>query len=208
MNVLETMEKWRTIRRFRPDPVPEEVLGRLLNALRLAPSGGNLQPWKFIVVRDPTTKERVAEACAYVTVAGEARPQMWIATAPVVVVACGKEELAAAKYLKGNVPTIAFGLEEERPEHESILYYDLTIAMDRLSLAAIDEGLGSCWIGALHEKRVKEILSIPDDWRAPLAMPIGYPAQWPTGPRQRKPLEEIICYHTFAVTGAMPSPVS
>ncbi|MFC2081704.1 nitroreductase family protein, partial [Candidatus Bipolaricaulota bacterium] len=69
-------------------------------------------------------------------------------------------------------------------------------AMDHLTLAAVSEGLGTCWIGGLNEGQMKDILSIPDDVRAPVAVALGYPVSWPD-PRPRKPLAEIICYDKY-----------
>jgi nitroreductase len=74
---------------------------------------------------------------------------------------------------------------------------DLAIALDHLSLAAVEEGLGTCWIGGLNEPELKRCLSIPDDRTARLAMTVGYPASWPE-PRPRKRLQEVVCYDTFS----------
>jgi nitroreductase len=76
--------------------------------------------------------------------------------------------------------------------------WDLAIALDHLSLAAVEEGIGTCWVGGFSEDEVKELLSIPDDVSAHLIMSVGYPAlSWPN-PRPRKPLEEIICYDRYS----------
>jgi nitroreductase len=203
MNVLEAIEKRRSVRSYRPDPIPEDVLHRLLNAMRLAPSGGNRQAWKFVVVREGAMKRRLAEACTYVRRSGEVRPQLWIAEAPVVIVACGSEQQAASRYYRDGRPVIAYGdaspeeVKADKADYESCLDWDLAIALDHLTLAAVEEGLGTCWIGGLDERKVKGLLSIPDDWRAPLAMPVGYPVERPE-PRSRKPLEEIVCYERFS----------
>ncbi|MCL4534857.1 MAG: nitroreductase family protein [Bacteroidetes bacterium] len=204
MNVIEAIEKRRSIRDYRPDPVPDDVLGRLLNAMRLAPSGSNRQPWKFIVVRDKETKTRLAEACAFYRPSGELRVQRWIAEAPVIIVACGAERLAGARYFRDGRLFVTDGSTAEQevkagatPGRSSLLV-DLAIAIDHLSLAAMDEGLGTCWVAGLDERLVGEALSLPDGWRAPIAMTVGYPAgPWPE-PRPRKPLADVVCYEKFS----------
>ena len=194
MDVMDAIQKRRSVRKYKPDEIPEDVLDKLLNAMRLAPSGKNRQPWKFIVVRDKATKAKLAEAC---------NGQKWIAEAPVVIVACGSEKEAAVRYYRDGQAIIGVGwdIEEEMEngaiEYESCVSIDLAIALDHLTLAAVEEGLGTCWIGALNENQVKELLSVPDDMRAALVMPIGYPVSWPDA-RPRKPIEEIVCYERYS----------
>jgi len=180
MDVIDAIKKRRSIRNYKPDEIPEEVLNKLLNAMRLAPSAKNRQPWKFIVVRDKETKAKLADACF---------GQKFIAEAPVVIVACGSEKKAAVKYYEE--------MKNGLVEYESCLPLDIAIALGYLTLAAVEEGLGTCWIGALDERQVKELLSVPDDLRAPIVMPIGYPVSWPDS-RSRKSLEEIICYDRYS----------
>ena len=203
MNVKEAIEKRRSIRQYKPDEIPEGVLNRLLNVLRLAPSGSNRQPWKFIVVRDKETRARVAAACHFARPDGTTVAQQWIGEAPAIIVACGSRREAGAHYYEGQEFCIATGqvvIEErgKKPgEYSSALEWDLAIALDHLTLAAVEEGLGTCWIGGVNEPELKRCLSIPDDLTAQLLMPIGYPVSWPEA-RQRKPLEEIICYDRYA----------
>ena len=203
MGVVDAIKKRRSIRNYKPDEIPEDVLAKLLNAMRLAPSAGNRQPWKFIVVRDKETKKKLALACHYATISGGSRVQRWIAEAPVVIVACGSEKEAAVTYYKDGEHFIAFGwdIAEEMKsgsiKYESWLPWDLAIALDHLTLAAVEEGLGTCWIGGLNEREIKELLSVPDDIRVPVVMPVGYPVSWP-GPRPRKPLDEIVCYDEYS----------
>jgi nitroreductase len=94
------------------------------------------------------------------------------------------------------VMDIAEEVQDGSLEYESCVPIDLAIALDHLTLAAVEEGLGTCWVGALNEERVKELLSVPDEMRAPLVMSIGYTDTWPE-PRPRKPLGEIICYDRY-----------
>jgi nitroreductase len=203
MDVMEAIHKRRSIRHYRPDDIPDNVLNRLLNAMRLAPSGKNCQPWKFVVVRDASVKSQVAAACNWRTADSRLISQAWVDEAPVIIVACGLEQEAAVRYYKdGQVITANWAaLEAEMAqgpiEYESAMDFDLAIALDHLTLAAAAEGLGTCWIGGLDEPQLKEVLSIPEDVRAPLVMVVGYPVAWPD-PRPRKPLDEIVCYDQFS----------
>lgn len=171
MSVLEVILKRRSIRKYREDPVPEHVLHRLLEAARWAPSGKNLQPWKFILVKDRDIKKRLAQAAA---------GQGFIAKAPVVIAACGFPDECYSRmgrYMK-SWPV------------------DVAIALEHLILQGWEEGLGTCWIGAFEEKEVKRILHIPDHVKVLALTPIGYPAEIPP-PRRRKSLEEIVSTDRF-----------
>ena len=159
MDLFEAIKGRRSIRSFLDRNVEEETLGRVLDAGRLAPSARNLQDWKFVVVRDKETRRRLAEA---------ARNQQFIAQAPVVIAACGTSDY---------VMTCG--------QHAYTI--DVSIAVDHITLAAFSLGLGTCWIGAFYEDKVKEILGIPADIRVVALLPLGYPAEQPTA-RQRKSL--------------------
>jgi nitroreductase len=171
MTVLEAIRQRKSIRKYKPDPIPEEVLGRVLEAARLAPSGKNLQPWKFVIVRQGPTKERLAMASAN---------QMFIAAAPLIIAACGFPEACYAKmgrYMK-SWPV------------------DVSLALEHLMLQAAAEGLGTCWIGAFEEEAVKEILGVPPEVKVLALTPLGYPAENPA-PRGRKSLAEIVSYERY-----------
>ncbi len=171
MNILDIVRKRRSVRKYQATPVPEDALARVLEAARLAPSGKNLQPWKFIVVKDPAVKERLARASAN---------QSFIAEAPVVIVACGFPEQCYAKmgrYMK-SWPV------------------DVAVAMEHLMLQAAEEDLGTCWIGAFEETEVKTILGVPEDVKVLALTPLGHPAEKPAS-RGRKSLAEIVSYEKF-----------
>jgi nitroreductase len=202
MRVIDAIKTRRSIREFKPIPVPDAVLGRLLEAMRIAPSGSNRQPWKFIVVRDKDARERLAQACTFSRPNGEVRVQSWIASAPVVIVACGCIAESGGSYYLGDQLVLSDyneareAIKAGATPREGSLVTNLAIALDHLTLAAVEEGLGTCWIGGLDERLVKKALGIPDGWVAPLAMPIGYPVALPAA-KPRKPLSEIVCYEKF-----------
>ncbi len=171
MSVLEIIRRRRSVRKYKEDPIPEDVLFRVLEAARLAPSGKNLQPWKFIIVRDKLLKEKLAEASIQ---------QYFMAKAPVVIVACGFPEECYSRmgrYMK-SWPV------------------DVAIALEHLILQAEEENLGTCWIGAFEEKEVKSILGIPKEVKVLALTPLGYPEVKPSS-RRRKSLEEIISYEKY-----------
>jgi nitroreductase len=171
MTVMEAILKRRSVRKYTADPVSDEILGRVLEAARLAPSGKNLQPWKFIVVRSAETRERLARASA---------GQAFIAQAPVVVVACADPEACYARmgrYMK-SWPV------------------DVACALEHLMLQAAAEGLGTCWIGAFEEQAVKDVLGVPEGIRVLALTPLGHPAEEPAF-RGRKSLDEIVAYDTY-----------
>jgi nitroreductase len=171
MSVLEVIRERRSVRRFTAKAVPEETLARVLEAARLAPSAKNIQPWKFIVVRDRATKEGLAKA---------AFDQKFLAEADIIVVACG-------------FPEIAYPRQGRFMNSWPI---DLAIAFEHLILQASEEGLGTCWIGAFDEAAAKAVLEVPPDVRVMAMTPLGWPAESPA-PRGRKPLTEIVCYDRY-----------
>ncbi len=150
MELLETIKTRRSVRVYSNKPIPDEVLVKILDAGRLAPSGSNRQPTRLIVVRADETKLKLAAACC---------GQSFIAQAPVVVVGVGK----TYAYNRGNYMG-----------RFSVLV-DTAIVIDHLTLAARSEGLGSCWIGAFDNDSIKQILLIPDDWNVVALTPLGYP---------------------------------
>ncbi|MEO0092255.1 MAG: nitroreductase family protein [candidate division WOR-3 bacterium] len=171
MEFYDVIRTRKSIRAYKPDPIPDEVLNRILEAGRLAPSAKNIQPWKFIVIKDQQIKKDLVSAC---------RNQEFIGQAPVVICAVALEKIAWGRM---------GGYWSSYP-------VDVAIALEHIILAAANEGLGTCWIGAYDENEVKKILRIPEDVKIIALTPIGYPAQDPS-PKPRKPLSEIISFDTF-----------
>jgi len=171
MSVFDIMKSRRSVRKYKSKPIPEDVLNKVLEAARIAPSGKNFQPWKFIIVRDRKKREELAVA---------SRNQFFIAQAPVVIVACGFPD--SSYQYQGN--------------YMRSWPIDVSIAVDHLMLMAWEEGLGTCWIGAFREDEVKQVLSIPDDVRVLALTPLGYPDEEPRD-RGRKEMSEIISYDKY-----------
>lgn len=165
MELMEAIMARRSIRRFLEKPVEEEKILAVLDSGRLAPSARNMQDWRFIVVRDQSTRQKLAVA---------AKDQQFVAQAPVVIAACGTSNYI----MTCGQPTYAI---------------DVTIALDHMTLAAASLGLGTCWIGAFYEDQAKKILGVPDDVRIVALMPLGYPAEEPL-PRPRKEIGDIMAW--------------
>jgi nitroreductase len=171
MDFYDVVKKRRSIRKYKSDPIPDKILERIIEAGRIAPSAKNIQPWRFVIVKDPATKKKVAEA---------SRNQHWIADADVILVGCILEDIAWGRM---------GGYMSSGP-------VDLAIAMDHMILAAANEGLGTCWIGAFVEQDVKKILGIPDKVKVMALTPLGSPAEDPQD-RGRKPIDEIVSYDSY-----------
>ncbi len=169
MNVMESVQNRFSVRSYLQKSVEPERLQRLLEAARLAPSARNLQEWRFVVVTNEGTRERLMHA---------AQEQRFVGEAPVVIAACAED------------------VEHVMPCGQLSHPIDVAIALEHIALQAVDEGLGTCWIGAFDEAQVKEILGIPDEVRVVQLMTVGYPAVAP-GPKTRKPLNEIVMYERW-----------
>jgi nitroreductase len=169
MNVFDAIRLRRSIRAFRDKPIEEDKLLRVLEAGRLAPSAKNRQEWIYVVVKDSELRRKVAVA---------SNNQYFIAEAPVVIVGCAT---MVDYVLSGGQPAYTI---------------DLAISMDHITLQAVEEGLGTCWIGSFKEDDVKKILNIPPEMRVVEVMPLGYPKFLPD-PKPRKKLEEIVVYDRY-----------
>jgi len=176
MNVLDSIRNRRSVREFASREIPAEILERMKEALRLAPSACNYQPWKFVLVQDESLRQQIAEAC---------HRQRFIADAPVIVVGVGLPD-QAFKHMGG---------------HGNSVEVDVAIALDHLTLAAAEEGLGTCWIGAFDEAAVSKLIATPKGSRIVALMPLGYPARanllGPGAEARRKPPGEVFLADRF-----------
>jgi len=163
MEFYETVKQRRSIRGYRSEPVPAAALERIGEAVRLAPSACNRQPWLFRVLVKSELREKV---CGVYT-------QTWLREAPAIVVALGNQD-ECWKRLEGTPSTDI----------------DIGIAMEHLVLAAAAEGLGSCWICAFDRKKMADALGIMTPWSVVAITPLGYAKAAPQQ-LQRKSLREI-----------------
>lgn len=196
METLDAIAARRSIRRFRPDPVPDETITRLLEAARLAPSGSNAQPWAFVVVRDPDRRAALREAAC---------GQRFVGEAPVVFVCCGNRKLFNKRLRRGKelvdlgavdaetMATVGSAYRERLREAgaaEAAIRTNCCIAVEHLALAAADRGLGSCWVMLMDAAAVAQALDLPDHLFPVALLPVGAPAETPD-PRPRYALADI-----------------
>lgn len=163
----------RSVRSFADRDVPEDVLRRVLDAARNAPSANNKQPWHFVVVRDASIRTQLAQRAAGQTFVGEA---------PVVIACCGRKSEDAYSWIGPYMHVV-----------------DVAIAVDHLTLAARNEGLGTCWVGAFDHQACKALLKVPETHNIVMLVPVGYPARetafGETG--NRRPLDEVVSADHF-----------
>lgn len=154
MNTMECIKSRTSIRKYRKDSVPEKLILELIDAARHAPSSGNVQDWEFIAVTNTQTKEKLAEA---------SYGQKFMREAPVVIAVCTDTEAISSAY----------------GERGSNLYcvQNTAAAIQNMLLAANENGLGSCWVGAFSESDVKGILILPTKIRPLALITLGYPAE-------------------------------
>jgi nitroreductase len=161
--VLKTIKNRRTIRRFNPNPIDEEMLQVILEAGRWAPSFSNLQPWKFIVIKEQGLKNALDKA------ARESVLHLGINEAPVVILVCVDRRIDPLHAIEAGAA-----------------------ATQNMTLAAHSLGLGAGWIGIWGteaEASIQKIFKFPETLRIVSLLPVGIPAESPEG--HRKPIEEI-----------------
>jgi len=198
MELKAALEQRRSIRIFRPEPLPPGTVGELLEAACLAPSGTNLQPWRFLAVTSEE-KRRALAACTYNI--------NFIAEAPLTMVCCADRTAAAdrpARLRELSVAGAFAGTDLERfdfsgyrknvPRDEAAelayLNLNVAIAVQQMVLRGVDLGLGSCWVMLFSQDRVKELFALPDHLFVTALVPFGYPAQAPAA-RPRLSAEAI-----------------
>lgn len=169
-NFFETLEARRCVRSFKPKPIPEAIVQKILAGGLLAPSAGNIQPWKFYVIRQQETKALLARA---------AFGQQFLAQAPVIIVVVADLKLCEAKYgVRGR---------------ELYSVQDTAAAVENILLGATALELGGCWVGAFDELAVSQTLGLPPAQRPLVIVPLGYPND-PPRTRNLKPSAEVIFF--------------
>jgi nitroreductase len=187
LTVMEAIQKRRSIRKFKPEPVPDELINQMLEAARLAPSGTNRQPWRFQIVRDPALKERIFNEASF--------GAKVLLEAPVIIV-CGSELLTFVKGHKLAPPgSEYFGADSEDWEDMKQFLPDAHlytgIAVEHIVLAGTALGLGTCWFQRIRYGQVAKILGWPRHIVVLTLLLVGYPDEDPP-PRPRLPLEDIV----------------
>ncbi len=210
MEVTEAIQKRVTIRKWKPIPVEKEKIVKVLEAGKRAPSWGNVQPWKFIVVQDKTRIDELA-----VKAAGG---QPHIRTAPVVIVCCGSAEVFSQKMHRESLKQLIEAGVMNWPDEfldNVVLRSDLLapyrlgeqamtikageqimISIAYMTLEALNQGLGSCWVGAISPKDAHQVMNLPKDLFVHDYFLLGYPDEDPK-PRPRKEFDEIVFWEKY-----------
>jgi len=168
--IIEELVKRRSVLAYLPLPIEKEKMERIMEAGRLAPTARNAQQWKIIIVDDPVLKTQLVDAAS--------PHQSFLKQAPVLLAACG---IDTSYVMKCGHPAYII---------------DLAIVLDHISLQAVREGLGTCWIGSFFQSGIKKILEIPDSVQLVELMSLGYTAAIPH-PTARKPVTEFYGYNKW-----------
>lgn len=191
MKVEEAIMKRRSIRKFKSKPIPNSLIYKILDAARLAPSGCNVQPWYFIIIKEKDTKKKLKNMNIF--------NQNFIYSAPVLIICCGnpdehRDDTKEIKYQikEGTLPSDAIKklpcLFKGHEVNRTIR--DVAIASSYLMLRAIELGLGTCYIAWFNKQKLKDFLGIPKNHYV-LTICVGYPDEKPSS-RPRKNLKDIV----------------
>jgi len=170
MTVSEAIRSRQSVRSYLDKPVQQDTLDELFEAASLAPSAGNRQEWRFIAVTDPEMRMKLARAAA---------GQAFVGEAACVIAACAETDGHAMRCGQLSYPI------------------DVAIAIDHMTLRAVELGLGTCWIGAFSEDEVKKLLGIPAPVRVVELLTVGYPRDARVREKSRLEKEKIAFYGTW-----------
>jgi nitroreductase len=157
MKIYNAIISRRTIRKFQQKPIKLSILKRIVNAGRLAPSAGNLQPLEYVIAIDDALREKIFPNLRWAAyIAPEGNPKNNERPVAYIIILVNKE--------------ISFG---------SFFKYDVGASAENITLAALEEGIGCCWIGSFNRKKIENILKIPEQYSADLVLALGYPLENP-----------------------------
>ena len=208
MELTDAILKRTSVRQWDTKPVEREKIEKVLEAGRRAPSWGNTQPWRFVVVQDTASKEAIIKAAG-------GQPHL---NAPVLIVCCGamndlsrKQHRAALANLRDLgvmdwtddiLDNVVLGSDAFAPYRlgEAVMTVrageQVMIAVAFMTLEAVNQGLGTCWVGAITPKDIHQVMGLPDDIFVHSLIPLGYPGE-DNKPRPRKPHADIIFWEKY-----------
>jgi nitroreductase len=190
MDVFEAIKNRRSIRQYKPDPIDDKTIEKILEAAHWAPSWSNQQCWRFVIVRDPGIKSEIADTLNKITVDNEFvenAAAISIRRAPVLIVFCA--EKTKAGYSVDGTP--------QNDKGEYWYMFDIALAMQNLALAAHALGLGTVIVGGFNIVKVEKILDVPAGYTVVTMTPLGVPDQkGQVSPR--KQLSEVIINNKFS----------
>ena len=175
---MEQIEMRRSIRKYLNKPIEDEKIMQLIESARLAPSGSNTEPWRFIIIKSEWMRQKLAET---------ANDQKWMLSAPAFIVCVA--DSSARMHVDGKLK-----LDENSPQ-EAVkqIIRDTSIAIEHMILEATSLGLGTCWVSSFTQNQIRPILSVPPDKYVVGIVTVGYAGEKPTA-RPRKKIEEIVRY--------------
>jgi len=211
MELYEAMSTLRAVRRLRPDPIPEDVLERIFTAATWAPTGGNMQPWRLVAVRDPAKKQILEDLYRPYWDAYVPTYRKKMASMPAAEQHKSERALAAGDHLAQHmhaVPVIAVfcfnpGImtitDKDQPRPSVVGGGSVYPAVQNLLLACRNEGLGCVLttLLCLEEPKVRALLQLPEGWYTCAHVPIGYAVAGGHGPITRKPLQKMVFTNSF-----------
>ena len=186
LNIWDIFQNRRSVRKYKQDAIPQEHIIKIIDAARMAPTSGNQQPWKFIVVQDKIKINELKDAC--------------------IKEAVEKNKNADSSFIERvtgifnnylSAPVYIVILTDNNSKYPDYNHWDGPLAAGYLLLAARALGYGTVFItDAISERVTKEVLHIPDNYTRVCITPVGIPVEWPSTPT-KKPLEEFIIYENF-----------
>lgn len=180
MNVIECIRERRSIRNYSDKPVEWDKVVKIIEAARLAPSSGNIQNWGFVIVKEYANRKKIVEACF---------DQEWVGDAPVLIVICADAEQGDRFY--GTRGEMLYTIQ------------NCAAATENMLLTATSLNLGSCWIGAFDETKVRTILQLPENIMPHAIVSVGYTDEKPLLPSKKK-VETIVKLEKWAGRSKYP----
>ncbi len=181
MECLQAIKTRRSTRRYRDIDVSDDMLFQVLDAGRLAPTGGNMQPWEFIVIRNRQQIDKIIETTFTGFDRKNSRSQTWLKSAPLLIAVCMDYKRTVARY--GEMG-------------KKIALLDTAAAVENMLLAAAALELGSCWVSGFAENELAEILAVPEHLEIIALLPLGYPVTIPASPHKFS-LAELVHYEQY-----------
>jgi nitroreductase len=199
MEFIDVIKVRRSIRKFKKDSVPDEMIMEILEAARIAPSGSNLQPSRFIIVKSEEGREKLKQCT----------PLPFVHNAPVTIICLADTSAFSGRDARMSelreagafmdTPLDGAGFAEAMKNRSvmsdadaaSYLKFNSAIAIDHMTLRATDLGLGTCWVGMFDQKKLKEVFAIDSRYLVSALIPVGFPDQNPDQ-RPRIPMNEIL----------------
>lgn len=186
----------RSIRKFKPDTISDDVIMQLIDAARLAPSGSNLQPARFIVAQSQEAKETLAKCTPYKFIVRAAVVFVCLADLTTITT---REKRVGELFKEGAFEGVEMDMSDPSAVSPTMddnmikayLSMNTAIAIEHIVLKAVDLGLGSCWIGRFDRKKLKDYFKLDDDIYPVMLLPVGWPDQSPKS-RPRFDLDKYI----------------